>query len=260
MGEPGAVEVLDEMAALRRRTRNDRRGHWLPLLLFGFGVLAAPSVYGNTSVASGPLSPFGTTEKVGAYWIAVVAVGAAASLAWYRWRGLRVGVQARTGVYLGYLLGALVLFVVLVPLVGYWILGFFNGMSPQAVWSAVALFVAGGAIAGVSAWRSWRPGIVVGLVVVVLAADQLAIAATTHGFGALLVIAVGVWALAWAERSALCGVVAALFSAAGLVANLYNMENVFGGSAVVFDNLIVPAVVLIAGGTVAGLRAAVSAA
>ncbi|KAA9154585.1 hypothetical protein FPZ12_031670 [Amycolatopsis acidicola] len=261
MAEPGAAEVLGELAVLRRRTRKDRRGYWVPLLLFGFGVLAAPLVY-ETDVRQG----IGTrvvvesTTKAGAYWVALVTVGAAASLAWYRWRASRVGVQARTGIYVAWLLGALALFVVLVPVVGYLVLGLFDGFSPQGVWVSGAVCVAGGLVAGVSAWRSWRPGMVVGLVAVVLAADQLAILATTHGFGALLVIAVGVCALAWVERSVLCGVIAAVFSAAAVLANLYDMQNVLGGSALVFDNLIVPAAVLLLGGLAGGWRAAVSAA
>jgi hypothetical protein len=60
------------------------------------------------------------------------------------------------------------------------------------------------------------------------------------------------------ERSVLCGVVTVLFIGASLLANLYDMENVFLGSAytddvraVTFDNLVLPAAVLIIGGVVA---------
>jgi hypothetical protein len=81
-------------------------------------------------------------------------------------------------------------------------------------------------------------------------------------FAALLVVAVGLLALAWEERSPGLGIVAAVFTATAVVANTYDLSNLVYqiGWDVPFrvhqlPNLLVPAAVLLAGGLVAGLRA-----
>lgn len=272
--------LLDDMDALRRRARGDRRGYWLPLLLFGVLTLAAPLVYGigggNQVSGSYPwyqfslarLGPFpgsaGNSVAVGLYWLGVIVVGVLATVLWYRLRARRVGLQARTGTYLWGALGALVVLVVLVPYAGDRIMfGWLGGYNQSSFWFGLAMALFGIALVWVSVVLRERQvvrriGLAVGAVVGMLGLQILVTFATTHGFGGLLVIAVGLLALAWMERSVLCGVVAVLFVAASLLANLYDMENVLLGSAytddvraITFDNLLLPAAVLIIGGVVA---------
>jgi hypothetical protein len=106
-------------------------------------------------------------------------------------------------------------------------------------------------------------GLVLGAAITLVGAGNTATLASTHGFAALFVIATGLLALAWVERSRLAGVIAVLFLGAALLANLYDMENVwhrwFGypdnSVAVAFDNLLLPGLVLVAGGVVALIAA-----
>lgn len=87
-------------------------------------------------------------------------------------------------------------------------------------------------------------------------------------YRALLVIAVGVLALAGQERSRELGIIAVLFTAAAVLANTYNVENLafrLGWDPFVahpdqirflqLPALAAPAAVLLLGGAVAGLRA-----
>ena len=90
----------------------------------------------------------------------------------------------------------------------------------------------------------------------------------TRDYTALLVIAVGLLALAWQERSRELGIIAVLFTAAAVLANTYNVENIafrlgwdpFGAhpEQLRFEQLpalVAPAAVLLLGGAVAALRA-----
>ena len=80
-------------------------------------------------------------------------------------------------------------------------------------------------------------------------------------FTALLVVAVGLLALAWQERSVGLGVTAAVFTAAAVVANTYDVTNLAYrvGWDVPYElhhvpNLVLPAVVLLGGAAAAVLR------
>jgi hypothetical protein len=84
-------------------------------------------------------------------------------------------------------------------------------------------------------------------------------------FGALLVVAVGLLALAWLERSRGLLAAATIYSAAAVLANTYNVENVAAGLRAGPDPrhmslpaLLLPAAVLLAGGLAAGARAALA--
>lgn len=291
-----AAELLDDMGTLRRRTRRDRSGYWLPLLLFGVLILAAPLTYRVLEIPPGvseittrepgwnigglfyysPLVLFdprlliGSQWAVSLYWLGTAVVGSLVTIFWYRWRARRVGVQLRIRPYVWWAFGALAMALVGVPVVTYWLLGLLYGSNATSVWLSIAAFVAGLAIAVLSAGRSpdthrsvpRKIGIAAGMALALVAAGNISVLASTNGFAVLFVIAAGVAGLAWAERSLLCGVIAVLFFAATLVANLYDMENVLyrlvGYSTseilMVFTNLLLPGAMLVVGGVVALVR------
>ncbi|HEX5117706.1 MAG TPA: hypothetical protein VFW65_21140 [Pseudonocardiaceae bacterium] len=206
---------------------------------------------------SGYLYPAGNPTLVGAYWLAVAVVGALATLAWYRWRGVRTGLRVRTGAYLVGMAAALVIMLGVVPLADSWSLRLLNNEA-AALWVSAGVFVVGLAIAAIGRRFVWV--VAVGAVIAVLAAGNVAGLAPLHGFGGLLVIGVGLLGLAWSERSVGAAVVAALFTATAMLANLYDMENIFsrlfGGftdneTTIAFQSLVVPALVLLIGGVVA---------
>jgi hypothetical protein len=284
MSEPAAL--LEDLSTLRRRTRRDAHGYWLPLLLFGVLILAAVLVYGLTTsqlvfndlpqlvepalrvgnFVWQPLElfsdflPTADPVAVGAYWLGAIALGTLATLAWYRWRARRVGVQLRTRTYLLYTLGALLVCVVLVPLTSYWTLfETFGGFGRSGVLTSAAAFVVGIGIAVLCHVRGHglpaRTGFVVGVVLAAVAYGNLVLLSSTHGYGALLVIAPGLLGLAWMERSPLCGTVVVLFTGAALLANLYNIENLLPYTTnqllVTCYDLLLPGLVLIIGGIIA---------
>jgi hypothetical protein len=282
-----AAALLDDLGRLRNRTRQDSHGYWLPLLLFGVLILVAPVLYGAAGITvptNGnidvygpelhigglgfyPLSLFTSFQldvsglAVGLYWLGVVVVGMLVTLAWYRWRALRVGVQPRTGTYLLYALGGLLVCVLPVPLVAGLLIDALGGSDKASVLLSVAVLVVGIVLTALCARGRSRNvmrwiGLVVGIVLVLIGTSDVTFLANTHGYGGLFVIAIGIVGLAWMERSRLCGVVAVLFVAAALLADLYDMENVLSGypvstQTITFDNLVLPAAVLIVGGIVA---------
>jgi hypothetical protein len=75
----------------------------------------------------------------------------------------------------------------------------------------------------------------------------------------LVIIAAGLWALAWAERSRAMAVIAAVYTATALLASLYNVENVLfrlgwnpSGQEwrlTSLPNVLLPALVLLVAGT-----------
>lgn len=256
--QPEAADLLDDLSQLRRRARRDRSGYWLPLLLFGVLVLAAPLTYRMVAIPGvgfvqttpalpvwhigglyyDPLAlfapnPFVDQLPVSLYWLGTAVVGSLVTIFWYRWRAGRVGVQLRIRPYLWWAFGALATALVVVPLVTFWLLRALDGWNTASVWLSIAAFVAGVAIALLCAGRSpdthrsvpRLAGLVAGMALALVAAGNISVLASTHGFGILFVIAAGVAGLARAERSRLCGAVAVLFFGATLLANLYDMEN-----------------------------------
>jgi hypothetical protein len=167
------VALLDEMATLRTHARADRENHWFPLLLFGLLIVGAIRTY--TPIALGaagevfyPLQVFPWH-----YWTPALLLGCLLTAAWYRWRGGRVGAEAR-------------------------------------VLPAIAA-----AAAGVVAFWALQH------------VTSLWYLTTSQGYdySALLVVAVGLLALAWIERSAYLAVVAVLFAVAAAVANYFGNYN-----------------------------------
>lgn len=293
MPDAEAAELLDELAALRSRTRHDRQGYWLLLLVFGVLILIAPLVYLAWPARSGdfqftgPLLHFGGIEfapldlfdqfqqfanpvAVGIYWLAVVVVGALVAVGWYQWRAARVGVRPRLLTYLLCVLGALLVCTLAVPYLTGWVSVAFDRSGFTLLSLSLGLFVLGGLLAALCA-RGDRSvprwiGLVAGVVLMLVGGNLLMPQIATHGFGALLVIAVGLLGLAWMERSLWCGAVALAFTGTALLANLYDLENVYLGLAGdststlanVYPNLLLPGLVLLVGGIV-GLVTARSA-
>jgi hypothetical protein len=280
--EPAAL--LDEVGALRKRTRRERQGYWFPFVLFGVLILVAPLVYagwpGGLADDVDPLvvhlggitfRPFGLLDEgpfpfsdplaTIVYWMAVLVVGTLLTVGWYQWRATRVGLQPRVLTHVLWVLAAVLVCALPVPYLTVWAFGLFHALSSAPLlWTSIGVLVLGGLVAalGVRGERSVmrRVVLVIGVVLMLIGCSVIAGIANTHGFGALLVLSIAVLGIAWMERSVWCAIVAFAFTGAALLANLYNMENVFLGYpastfASVFVNLALPGVVLLVGGIVA---------
>jgi hypothetical protein len=129
------AQLLDEMRAIGDRTGAAARGYWLPLLLFGALIcgslafyerlpkprpgLALPPAAAPCQAAAGHLcqEAAGRAEHVtvitalGFYWQLAIPAAVVLIVAWYRWRGHRVGLRtpARGFLITGLVLGELVL-------------------------------------------------------------------------------------------------------------------------------------------------------
>lgn len=219
--------LLQEVGALRRRTRVDRHAYWFPLLLFGVLTLGSLPLYverwpcGGADVCSETFGPgqralfalggsvLGQSVRIGWYWLAALLAGGLATVWWYRWHARRRGVQGRVGVAL------LVGLVALVALVG--------------------------------ASFTWLFSYVI-------------VAANLRGTAAFLVIAIGLLVLTWLERSIGLAVVAVAYAVAAGLAIFYDMSNLTYRIGVdvpwrysLWANVLPPALVLLIGGGVAAL-------
>lgn len=236
-GRPaGHDDVLGEMTALRRRARAVRHAYWFPLILFG--VLTGASVPFYIQ----PLGPRGLVIEgaqagpqlpvlggfpgllvhryLGYYWLAALFAGLLLTLLWYRGNARRVGLQtpARSYVITVAVLTALALVIPLLSRV----------RSPH--------------------WLGWLQHLQV-----LWPADLVA-----RGTFPFVIIAAGLWALAWAERSRALTVIAAVYADTALLASLYNIENLLfrlGWNPAPRDwdltslpNVLLPALVLLAAG------------
>jgi hypothetical protein len=109
--QPSPAELLGEMRALRKQTSSIRRAYWLPLLLFGVLIAGSLPLYQlavhHGTLVSGPLHPIPMLgvgyfsiyvggEWIGLYWFLAIQTGIAATVWWYRWRGLRSGLRTPT--------------------------------------------------------------------------------------------------------------------------------------------------------------------
>ena len=235
--EPG--RLLGELAALRRQARSARHAYWLPLLLFGllscvsipFYVMASPLTRGPSgsravALTSGPTLPIlGGAPMQGSFFLG------------YYWLIALVG---------GYLLCALWyrrharLAGLQTPARGYVITG--------VVLTAAALLLPPLSQFSALHWLSvaWPGDLVV------------------RGMFPFLIIAAGLWVLAWAERSRALAVTAVVFTGAALLANLYDVENLLyrlGWNPagynwqVTIPNMLLPTVVLLVAGGAAGVAA-----
>lgn len=257
---------------------------------------ATPSASTHISgIVFAPLQQFGTSDdesgdpmSVALYWFCVAMFGPLISLLWYQRLARRRGETPQTGWHLLYATTTLALFVVVFPVIEAIVLSIPPGSADPLSAAdirvenslAVAGFVAGLGVAAAAAWpaRSGRPVSVrrwtVGALGVLLAIagsatiEFVAYLQPRDSYGALLIIAIGLLALSLVERARVCLVVAVLFTASALLANLVGLRPVLewlgvqvgSWSAVgtAFANLLLPAVILLAGGLtgVAGVLSA----
>jgi hypothetical protein len=258
--------LIDELTALRRRTRRDRHGYWFPFLLFGAVVAGAIPLYlpaqcppgcswsandlpviwhwlhptGQSSWSRGTLPSLAKDV----YWLVALTVGFLATTWWYRWRARKTGVETSTRLY-----AQVTLFVLAFPLLGVPLLTrlLFNELGWQVALPATVVVVV---VATVLAKRKLRTA------VAVLALILVAHLVMAFAYGPLLVVAVGVLGLAWVERDALCTTFAVLFAAWALFINVWTAWTVgiFLWPAAFIDtgDLLASSLILILGGA-AGL-------
>lgn len=282
------ADLLAELRTLRQRAREDRHGYAFSLLLFGVLILAAPLVYAPAPqvdpydsfdpriVGDNPLVRiFRTTAGpdpahptlVACYWLFVLVAGFGATAWWYRRRAARVGVETDTRAFLvaaaaafaGFFLGTYVFSRYAMSLYGAWQVNL-SLMFGSLVLAVVVLW-----------WNRRLPGVFLASVCGAVTFSAIAVY-TNKGFSALLVIAGGLLALAWLERSVLLGVVSVLFTLAAIpsTAMIVNPTVVLEPGfvfhrlgwtpdwadtrAYALQQLLLPAVVLLTGGTIAAIR------
>ena len=226
--------LLADMKALRRRTRTARHAYWFPLVLFGLLTCASVPFYvmpgppaGDTGTVPAPPLPIlggfaGVTAQrsLGYYWLAALFGGLLLTLLWYRWNARRVGLAT--------------------PARGY--------LVTTAVLTVLALAVPPLSQVRSPGWLSWLRHLDV------LWPGDLVL----RGTFPFVIIAAGLWVLAWAERSRALTVIAAVYTATALLASLYNIENVLfrlgwnpsgnDWSLTSLPNVLLPALVLLATG------------
>jgi hypothetical protein len=232
-----ATGALGAVVSLRTKVREDRYGHWFPLIVFGALTLASAPLYWNwpppasdcttaggvtscglIEVTNPPLGgalgsgsfPIGPGRWVTVYWVAALVLGYAATIAFARRRGRRIGVRVRVGPTIGVGLGLLAVVLVV------------NGAVPS---------ISRGHLFGGDVW--------------------------VRGTGSLLILAVGLVALAIIERSRPFMIYVAGFIGLALVACLYDIVNIFyrlgigvvgGPNGGALPNIVLPGLYLLAGG------------
>jgi hypothetical protein len=230
----GQAELLAEMKALRRRARTARHAYWFPLVLFGVLTCASVPFYaqpgdqaGETGAQAGPPLPIlggssGLTSQrfLGYYWLAALVGGLLLTLLWYRRNARRVGLATPAR---GFVVAtaALTMLALAIPLLS-------QVRSPH--------------------WLSWLQHLQV-----LWPGDLM-----MRGTFPFVIIAVGLWILAWAERSLALTVIATVYTAAALLSSLYNTENILfrlgwnppgsDWTPTSLPNLLLPALVLLATG------------
>jgi hypothetical protein len=196
------ARLLAEMRAIGDRTRAAARGYWLPLLLFGLLICGSLPFYQrlpsprslpggrpgsgarpghcrlvpghpchltvagqHVTVIFGPVHETVVTA-LGYYWQAAIPAGIVLTVAWYRWRGNRLGLRPSTS---GFLIAGLVLaeLVLLVPLLIAAQPGPQGSLAREVDQAGALVLIA--AVLWVLAWteRSWPLAIVVAVFFVV---------------------------------------------------------------------------------------------
>jgi len=228
----GRADLLAEMRALRRRARTERHAYWFPLVLFGLLTCASIPFYVL------PARPPGSTAAVSGA-PPLPALGGYAGFTVQR--------------YLGY----------------YWLAALLGGLLLTLLWYR---------------WNARRVGLATparGYLLTTAALTALALVIpplsqlrsprwlqhlqvlwpgdlVLRGTFPFVIIAAGLWVLAWAERSRALALIAAVYTGTALLASLYNIENVLfrlgwnpsgnDWSLTSLPNVLLPAFVLLATG------------
>jgi hypothetical protein len=204
---------------------------------------------------------------VACYWLFVLVAGFGATAWWYRRRAARVGIETDTRVLLvtacaafaGFILGTYVFSRYTLSLYGAW------QVNLTLMFGSLLLAV-------LVLWRTRHPlGVFVASVCGAVTFSTIAVY-TNKGFSALLVIAGGLLALAWLERSTLLTVVSVLFTLVAIPSTvmIYTAMVLIEPTALfllvgwtpdwsnthawALGQLFLPAAVLLAGGAIAAVR------
>jgi hypothetical protein len=218
-GEP--ERLLAELTSLRRRTRSARHAYWLPLVLYGLLIGAAAPLY----VQRQDPRPAGI--------------------------GFPPGPQVQLPGLGGYGDGYIAVYWLFALVAGFWLTALWyrrRGRQAGLLTSARGFVVVGVVVTAAiillstvpAAARLWPGDLVI------------------RGTFPLFVIAAGLFALAWAERSWALIVTAVLFTGGALLASLYDVENVLfrlgwtpGRSQLgltALPNVLLPAIILLVAG------------
>lgn len=269
--------LLVELAAMRKRTRADRHGYWLPFLLFGLITLGATPFYAPklcvesgvdpelveprvcswsstdlpwlyhwlhpTGQMSGPV--FGLHQPgiaADLYWIVALLCGYLAVVWWYRWRAAQVGVETPTRLY-----AQVTIFMLVLPLIGVPALS-------ELVFGRIGWQIALPVTIAVIVAATWRVRSV-RFTLAVLLLFGLAHFATVYPYGPMFVLAAGLIGLAYLERSTICTVTVAIFAATVLFVNEAGRFSFYWPHTVEqIASTALPAFVLLIGGIIGSVR------
>jgi hypothetical protein len=251
---------------------------------------SSPQISG---IAFVPLQQFGMCAPqladpmaVALYWFCVVMFGPLASTLWLHRRATRDGFTPQTGWHLLFATTTLALYVVLFPIIEFASLHLLGDsvttlghdavrrlQTVTATAFVLGLVVAGGAALPLRSGRrlTGRRWLVAGLGLVVAIAGAAVLEFLTYlsrkpGYGALLIIAITLLALAVVERCAVCTTVAVAFTAASLVANVTGFRHAarwlgvahghLSSPAAAFVDLAAPGAILLVGAAIGAYAAA----
>jgi hypothetical protein len=216
------------------------------------------------------------------YWVLTIVGGMAVTGWWYRRRAARLGVETDTRIPFVAAGAALAGFLLWEPVLGE--LVWQNGTGTtlySAPWINLPVMIASALAAAAALAWSFRPhrtdtqraaGVFAGILLASLTFATIGVYAI-KGFPALLAVAAALLVLAWWERSTLLAVVGALFTLASIPANhdlwYWDLGYTFQqlgwtgawdeGQVFALQNLVVPGLILLAGGAVAAFTKARSA-
>lgn len=287
-GRDDSARLLADMDRLRADAREDRRAYAFPLVLFGVLILASPLVYvpqywsqealeQGITVDPGPFPQFFPLwgafirypELIGWYWAVTVAGGLWLTSWWYRRRARLRGVETDVRVPIAAAGAALLGFVLWEPLLSIFlrettdVVGLYSTPAVNlpilfvaAASSAVAFFAARGA----GGWAR-TAAVFAGTFLAAVAFGALGVY-LIGGYAALVAIGVALVVLAWWERSVPLLVTSVLFLVTCVPANhpihewdiaaIYGLDG-WDPREVAFFSVLVPGVVLLAGGVLAAI-------
>ncbi len=233
-GPPATAEadpgpLLADLTQMRRQARTARHAYWFPLLLFGLLTCGAAPLY----VMAASLSASG---------------GFAAGPGPFLLGGAPIGTGS---FYIGW----------------YWAVALVGGYLLTLLWYRRHAGRAG-------VWTPARGYLITGVVLTVLALAIPPLTRWLHPLGllwlpfgdvwirgtlAFLIIAIGLWVLARAERSRALAAIALVYTGAALLSSLYNVENIvfrlgwnprsaFAWQLTALPNVLLPAAILLVAG------------